>query len=551
MDMFATSDSEVDVERLMHEIRAAVNGNHHTAGPGSPERLTGAEHEPGSLILQPVFHRKQNNQYHVNDLLRFHGEEFLRIAYRALLLREPDPSGMAHYSESLAGGRFSKIDVLASLYSSPERRRNQVRLAGLWLPLTVGRLERIPLIGNVIRLMIRLPRLLERYRQLEFSLTSQQQRIIDHQNRSHKELTDRLAEVHESVQAWMEHQQSLDARLRQSEETAATRLAEAREYIDRCTTKLNKHIDRCTTKLNKQIALQDETLLQQQQELQQVKSQTDAQLQQLLLGQEQTLVKVVTQQRELMTQGRTLSILLEEIKQNASGVPRPDLSPIAADEEAHLLDGLYASFEEKFRGERDEIRERLQVYLPILKNAEITDAVLDVGCGRGEWLELLSKESIQARGVDHNRIAIEGCRNLGLNVVEEDALTYLRSLSAESMNAITSFHLVEHLQFEVLIGLLDEAFRILRRGGLLILETPNPENFMVGSYSFYADPTHRNPIPSETLKFLLESRGFGIIAVMKLRPWDAARIEGDSEIVKRFNEYFYSAPDYGIVARKP
>src|ERR1041384_28026 len=241
MDMFATSDSEVDVERLMHEIRAAVNGNHHTAGPGSPERLTGAEHEPGSLILQPVFHRKQNNQYHVNDLLRFHGEEFLRVAYRALLLREPDPSGMAHYSESLAGGRFSKIDVLASLYSSPERRRNQVRLAGLWLPLTVGRLERIPLIGNVIRLMIRLPRLLERYRPLEFSLTSQQQRIIDHQNRSHKELTDGLAEVLESVQAWMEHQQSLDARLRQSEETAATRLAEARGDIDPCTTKLNQH----------------------------------------------------------------------------------------------------------------------------------------------------------------------------------------------------------------------------------------------------------------------------------------------------------------------
>jgi O-antigen chain-terminating methyltransferase len=543
MDMFATSDSDVDVERLMHEIRAAVNGKHHTTGPGSSARLTDAEHEPGSLILQPVFRPKQNNQYHINDLLRFHGEEFVRVAYRALLLREPDQSGMAHYSESLAGGRFSKIDVLASLHSSPEGRRNQVRLAGLWLPLTVGRLERIPLIGKVIRLMIafvRLPRLLERHRQLEFYLTSQQQRIVDHQNRSHKELTDRLAQVLESVQAWMEHQQSLDARLRQSEETAATRLAEAREYIDRC-----------TTKLNKQIALQDETLLQQQQELQQLKSQTDAQLQQLFLGQEQTLDKVATQHRELMTQARTLSVLLEEIKQNAPAVPKSYLSPIAADEEGHLLDGLYASFEDKFRGERDEIRERLQVYVPILKNAGITDGVLDVGCGRGEWLELLSKESIQARGVDHNRIVIVGCRHLGLDVVEEDALTYLRSLSAESMNAITSFHLVEHLQFEVLIRLLDEAFRILRRGGLLILETPNPENFIVGSYSFYADPTHRNPIPSETLKFLLESRGLESIAVMKLRPWDAAKIEGDSEIVKRFNEYFYCAPDYGTVARKP
>ena len=87
-------------------------------------------------------------------------------------------------------------------------------------------------------------------------------------------------------------------------------------------------------------------------------------------------------------------------------------------------------------------------------------------------------------------------------------------------------------------------------GGLLILETPNPENFMVGSYSFYADPTHRNPIPSATLQFLLESRGLGRIEVMKLRPWDAAKIDGNTEIIKRFNEYFYSAPDYGIIGWK-
>ena len=536
MNMFATSDSDVDVERLMHEIRAAVNGKHHPAGPDNYERLNGAGHEPGSFVPQPVFHPKQNNQYHVNDLLRFHGEEFVRIAYRALLLREPDQSGMAHYRENLAGGRFSKLDVLASLHSSPEARQNQVKLTGLWLPLTVGRLERIPLIGYVIRLMIafvRLPRLLERHRQLEFYLTSQQQRIVDHQNRSHqhqnrshKQLTDAFAEVLESVS--------------QSEEAAAARFAEAREYIDSSITKLNENI-----------ALQGETLLHQQQEFQQVKSQTDAQMQQLLQGQEQMVDQVAIQQRELMTQGRTLSVLLEEIKQDGSAVTKPGMSPIAADEEDHVLDGLYASFEEKFRGKRDEIRERLQVYLPILDNAGITGDVLDVGCGRGEWLELLSKDNVQARGVDHNRIVIEGCRQLGLDVVEADALTYLRSLSADSMNAITSFHVVEHLPFEALITLLDEAFRILRRGGLLILETPNPENFIVGSYSFYTDPTHRNPIPSETLKFLVGARGFETSAVMKLRPWDAARIAGDSEIIKRFNEYFYCAPDYGIIARKP
>jgi O-antigen chain-terminating methyltransferase len=85
---------------------------------------------------------------------------------------------------------------------------------------------------------------------------------------------------------------------------------------------------------------------------------------------------------------------------------------------------------------------------------------------------------------------------------------------------------------------------------MLIIETPNPENFMVGSCNFYADPTHRNPIPSETLKFLIESRGLRSEKVLKLRPWDEAKLPGDGELIKRFNEYFYSAPDYGIVARK-
>jgi O-antigen chain-terminating methyltransferase len=86
---------------------------------------------------------------------------------------------------------------------------------------------------------------------------------------------------------------------------------------------------------------------------------------------------------------------------------------------------------------------------------------------------------------------------------------------------------------------------------MFIAETPNPENFMVGSCNFYADPTHRNPIPSSTLRFLFESRGLKTIDVLKLRSWDEAKIEGDTELVKRFNEYFYSAPDYAVIAEKP
>ena len=252
---------------------------------------------------------------------------------------------------------------------------------------------------------------------------------------------------------------------------------------------------------------------------------------------------------ELAAQEGRLRVLLEGVGRNGEAIP-DSFVQLAAEESDHLLDGLYASFEDQFRGERDEVRRRLQVYVPILKEAQITGDVLDIGCGRGEWLQLLESEGIKAQGVDRNRVFVEECRRAGLTIIEADALTHLRSLPSESLNVVTSFHLVEHLPFEMLINMLDEMVRTLRRGGLLILETPNPENLLVGGCNFYADPTHRHPIPSQTLQFLLESRGLHDIKILKLRPWDEAKIEGESEIIKRFNEMFYSAPDYGIIATR-
>src|SRR5688572_31680982 len=127
----------------------------------------------------------------------------------------------------------------------------------------------------------------------------------------------------------------------------------------------------------------------------------------------------------------------------------------------------------------------------------------------------------------------------------------LRPLPGERLEGVTKFSLGGKLAFKVLIELLDEIERTLKPGGLVILETPNPENFMVGSCTFYADPTHRNPIPSQTLEFLLESRGFVDLKVWKLRPWEAAKLPEDSELIRRFNVFFYSAPDYGVIAKKP
>ncbi|MFN2515202.1 MAG: methyltransferase domain-containing protein [Pyrinomonadaceae bacterium] len=532
--------SEIDVDRLMHEIRDTVSRQQQAVEklyPSLSRFAPTGESKPhpqidsSPLNLQPEFQLRHDNRYHVNDLLKYHGGDFVRNAYRALLRREPDAQGWAACLDNLASGRLNKVDILASLHFSPEGQRAKVKLDGLAAPAAIRRLGRLPVVGYLIQLMIavlRLPLLLRNQRESEFYLSAQQQRIVDHSNQVNEELAESLAQVSAQTVAGAEkvaNQQQETQRLMQQ-------LSEQRQELLRQQQQLTQHVA--------EQEQQKQELLKEQQQL---AKQAEQQIQQLIRRQQET-------QTELVMQERRLALLLEAARKFSPGTVDQSLSRQMATEEDHLLDALYASFEDQFRGEREEIKNRLRVYLPLLKDAKVADGVLDVGSGRGEWLEILQSEGLSGRGVDHNRVFVDQCRQRGLDVVEEDAITYLRSLPDNSLNAVTSFHLVEHLPFEVLIKLLDEIVRTLRSGGLLILETPNPENFVVGSCSFYADPTHRNPIPSQTLQFLLESRGLGRIKVMKLRPWDAAKIEGETEIIKRFNEYFYSAPDYGIIGWK-
>ena len=573
------SDSEINVDRLMYEIRETVAGQRRGTAQSGSESLNDLTASGQSwrdsngaapaLTLQAGSDFRPKDQYHINDLLKFHGEEFVRNAYHALLKREPDPSGLKQYLGSLERGRLNKIDILASLRHSPEGERAGVQISGLTWPAAIRRLERLPLIGYLLESLIavaRLPRLLRNLRRSEFYFLARQQQIIDHNNLVHRQLEQTLTQISEQTHAATERaenqqkaiesmlleQQGIADRQRELKDDTETGLSKIRDNFDRSMADLTRKVEEHTQQLA-------QTVAEQQQLTEQMAArthQTDQQNQQLRAQQkeltQQTRGLHLRQQEtrtELVMQERRLAALLEEASRHPPGTPQP-YEDLLANEADHLLDPLYASFEDQFRGDREEVKNRLRVYLPILKDAMVAADVLDVGCGRGEWLELLKKEEVQARGVDHNRVFVEQCREMGLDVVEQEAFAYLRSLPEKSLNVVTSFHLVEHLGFEELIKLLDEMIRTLRSGGLLILETPNPENFMVGSYSFYADPTHRNPIPSPTLQFLLESRGLDRVKVMKLRPWDAAKIEGDTEIIKRFNEYFYGAPDYGIVGWK-
>jgi len=225
-----------------------------------------------------------------------------------------------------------------------------------------------------------------------------------------------------------------------------------------------------------------------------------------------------------------------------------------AEATARTMDEFYAELEQAFRGSRDEIKSRVAVYLPLLEEAAAGNAawpVLDLGCGRGEWLEVLREHGLQATGIDTSDASCAECRERGLDVVQADALAYISALPDACLGAVSGMHIAEHLPFEQLLELTRQCVRVLLPGGVLILETPNPGNVLVATNSFYLDPTHRNPIPAALLKLLLESQGLDRVEILELtrypRQWSSVESEVDRYLVANL----FGAEDYAAIGRKP
>jgi SAM-dependent methyltransferase len=258
-------------------------------------------------------------------------------------------------------------------------------------------------------------------------------------------------------------------------------------------------------------------------------------------------------QMDLVQQKQLFNLLL------ARGLPLEprliDQAPLF-DPQEDVMDQFYRAFEDHFRGDQHQIMQRLQVYLPILQTLASQSSqlapiqVLDVGCGRGEWLALLRDQGYEAIGIDLNQAMLAACQEQDLSVIKADILSYLNAQPDNSLAVITGFHVVEHLPFEDLVGLFAESYRVLRSGGVMIFETPNPRNVTVGSCNFYFDPTHKNPLPPEVLQFMARYSGFEPAQILPLNPSDHPRVLEDSDMAHRFNELFYGSMDYAVIGWK-
>lgn len=175
---------------------------------------------------------------------------------------------------------------------------------------------------------------------------------------------------------------------------------------------------------------------------------------------------------------------------------------------------FYSSFEKRFRGPEETIKERLSIYKPYLAllnevfSSERPLKALDIGCGRGEFLEILQSLGFDALGLEINEKFLTHTQKKGLKVLQEDALTFLKTQPTSTFHLISLIHVAEHLSPPTLVELLFHVHRVLKPCGLCILEFPNPENLSLGAFNFWLDPTHHRPLHPEFLKFVSEYLGF-------------------------------------------
>ena len=235
-----------------------------------------------------------------------------------------------------------------------------------------------------------------------------------------------------------------------------------------------------------------------------------------------------------------------ERRERAPAAASPPVAPIAP---APVVVPDYFAFESRMRGSTESIRERQRPYVEDFREAA---PVLDLGCGRGEFLVLLREAGIGARGVDLDADMVAYARGEGLDVEQADAVEHLEGLGDGSLGGIFAAQLVEHLPAPTLVRLLELAAAKLRPGGLLVAETINPLS-PLALRNYYADLTHTQPLVPETLELLARQAGFGSVELRYLNAPGERLIEPDDPViaanVSRLNELLFGPLDYAIVAR--
>jgi SAM-dependent methyltransferase len=261
--------------------------------------------------------------------------------------------------------------------------------------------------------------------------------------------------------------------------------------------------------------------------------------------------------REMERSLRRLTHLIENGQRSADVTLPP--TPLFQSDVSSDSQFDYFLFEESFRGPEDAIRERQSVYVDYFRDSR---NVVDLGCGRGEFLDILRQIGVPARGVETGTDAFLLCKDKGLDVVQQDLFTYLESVEDASIGGIFSSQVIEHLPANLQLRMVNLARRKLASGAYLIIETINPECLYALSRNFFLDPTHVRPVHPETLAFMMRSLKFNHVELKFSSPapgWPMPQLHIPNAItdLDRFNETLqlmnttlFGNQDYAAIGQK-
>jgi SAM-dependent methyltransferase len=276
-------------------------------------------------------------------------------------------------------------------------------------------------------------------------------------------------------------------------------------------------------------------------------------------------------EQEVAQQLSVLTARLEDLRAEVNRGRRPAAamelppSPAVPAGLGALPATAYVRFEDRHRGTVEEIRERQRDYLGLFTGG---GRVVDVGCGRGEFLTLCRDAGIDARGVDIDPAMVARCREAGLPAEQGDALAYLDALPDGSLGGVFSAQVIEHVPPEAFIALVRLAHRKLQPRGVLLCETPNPACLTVFSGAFYVDLSHLKPIHPEAARFVLEAAGFRDIEIRYvnavppdgklqriepfwyMRRYEEAFLTQINDNFERLNQLLWGAQDYAVIGRR-